>query len=104
MNARSELIPSTNFSDGGVLETARRFHIASWASVFPPFRFTRGSGEGARVDLLLLLGEGELEPEDDVDWEQAARSVRPMASTDDLGVCDAMPGFLKGDRGGTLVP
>src|SRR5713226_8374173 len=52
-NARSELVTPANFSDGGVFETTRRFQDASPASLSPARRPTRGSGEGATVDMLL---------------------------------------------------
>src|SRR3954470_3069910 len=36
-----------NFSDGGVSPMCRKFQIASFASIHPPGRPTRGSGVGA---------------------------------------------------------
>src|SRR6185503_733982 len=33
-------------------ETTRRFHVASWAFIMPARSPTRGSGEGAVVDML----------------------------------------------------
>src|ERR1700722_5138254 len=60
MNAMSELVLSRNCSVGRVLETRRTFHAASAASQSPPLRPTRGSGLGARVDVLLPgTGDGE---------------------------------------------
>jgi hypothetical protein len=59
VKARSEFVslPSpgvlglVNFSDGGVAETNRRFHIAVPGSHQPALRPTRGSGLGAAVDI-----------------------------------------------------
>src|SRR5213076_3345077 len=46
-NARSELILPSNAAGGGVLETTRRFQIASPASYLPGLSPTRGSDAGA---------------------------------------------------------
>jgi hypothetical protein len=62
----SEFIVALKFSGGGVLETARRFHIASPASRRPARRPTRGSG---MADL-----------DADVDPEVAQPSVAKMAA------------------------
>src|ERR1041385_5609519 len=50
MNDRSELVTPTNFSDGGVLDTSRRFHAAWPASMSPALSPTRGSLPGAGAD------------------------------------------------------
>src|SRR5206468_1302605 len=46
------LLRSMNCSDGGVVETSRRFHAASAAFIQPARRPTRGSGLGAVVVIL----------------------------------------------------
>jgi hypothetical protein len=81
-----------------VLETVRRFQIASPASVFPPLSPTRGSGVGAWVDRL-LLGEGEFDRLEDVELEQAARSASAVASEEDKGFGYTMQVFLEGGTG-----
>ena len=58
----------TNCSDGGVLETTRRFHVASAAFISPAWRPTRGSGLGAVVDML-STGAGAPAA---LEWAQAA--------------------------------
>src|SRR5947209_3916825 len=78
MNARSEFVEPTNFSDGAVLEIKRRFHDASPArsrmravaeSRRPGLSPTRGSGLGADVD---MFGAGDaLGLEDIVDDDEA---------------------------------
>ena len=80
MNARSEFVEPTNFSDGGVLEISRTFHDASAArsrmravaeSRRPGRRPTRGSGLGGDADML-IAGDG---PElDDDDMEDDAHA------------------------------
>src|SRR5829696_3376330 len=59
MNARSELIPPTKRSGGRVVETTRRFQIASPASQRPGLSPTRGSGRapvGALAALAATVG------------------------------------------------
>src|SRR5207244_12333506 len=51
MNARSELVLPRNFSEGGVFESTRRFHVASAAFIKPARSPTRGSGLGAAADM-----------------------------------------------------
>src|SRR5438034_7226044 len=50
MNDRSELVTPTNFSDGGVFATSRRFQAAWPASMSPARSPTRASLPGAGVD------------------------------------------------------
>src|SRR6058998_1947617 len=50
MNDRSELVTPTNFSDGGVFDTSRRFQAAWPASISPARSPTRGSLPGAGPD------------------------------------------------------
>jgi hypothetical protein len=91
VKARSELIPSTNCGDGGVLDTGRRFQAASAGSVLPARRPTRGSGSGAPAELL-LLGDGALERDEEVE-AQAARSMASTANDGETVLGSAM-GFL----------
>ena len=64
MNDRSELMnwksPGVlrlmKSADGGVVDTRRRFHAASAAFIQPARSPTRGSGLGAVVDMLSLVG------------------------------------------------
>src|SRR5437868_4585987 len=72
----------TNFGDGGVLDTTRRFQTASPAFISPACRPTRGSGLGAEADML-PAGAGALDIEDDVGCVQAAVSSSPIASGSD---------------------
>src|SRR3954468_9005326 len=90
MNARSELMPPTNWVDGGVLETRRRFQMASPASVFPPLRPTRGSGLGALVDV--LLGDGAPPRDEEVFWEQALKATRARRSKGAVNLVDTIRG------------
>jgi hypothetical protein len=46
-------MPSTNFSDGLVLDSTLRFHTASAASHAPGRRPTRGSGLGSDAETLV---------------------------------------------------
>src|SRR5712692_4904538 len=73
LNARSELVAPTNFSDGGVFDTTRIFQDASPASMSPARRPTRGSGVGATVDMLAP-------PPDDA---HAARDANPSVTAAD---------------------
>src|SRR5215207_114103 len=60
MKARSELIPPTKRSGGRVVETTRRFQIASPASHSPGLSPTRGSERapvGALAALVATVGE-----------------------------------------------
>ena len=60
----------TNFADGGVCESTRRFQVASCASMSPALRPTRGSGFGAVADVLdarRLLPRGATAPLLDID-------------------------------------
>jgi len=66
VNARSELVKSANSAGGGVVETFRKFQIASCASIFPARSPTLGSGFGALVDIS-GLGEGEPFSEEEVE-------------------------------------
>src|SRR5688572_6966782 len=52
MKARSELVTPTNFAEGGVVETRRRFQAATPASNLPARRPTRGSGLGGATAML----------------------------------------------------
>src|SRR3954447_18458623 len=78
-----------NCSDGGVLDTTRRFHTASPASIFPARSPTLGSGLGAVVDLL-VAGEGVPERVLEVDFEHAANETRPRARDRRVKVLEAM--------------
>ena len=62
-----------NFSDGGVLETSRRFHAATPASNHPALRPTRGSGWGAETD---MSGAGDPDPPDE-DMDDAQATMAP---------------------------
>jgi hypothetical protein len=53
---------------------------------------------GAAVDLL-SLGDGTPERDEDVDWEQAAKTTSARTSDDDTIWGDAMPGSLIGAMG-----
>jgi hypothetical protein len=89
VNARSELVTSTNCAEGGVLDTKRRFQAASSASIFPARRPTRGSGLGALADLL-SVGDGLSEPADEVERAHAAAENNPKASDSDQSGADAI--------------
>src|ERR1051325_9137093 len=86
VNARSELVLPRNFPDGGVLESTRRFQVASPASINPARRPIRGSGLGAPdvewpVPLLALtcwVGAGAPAPVE-VEWAHAAADSSVIA-------------------------
>src|SRR5688500_3944429 len=71
MNDRSELVTPANFSGGGVLESTRRFHTASAASIFPARRPTRGSGI-AELDRVTAVAQ----PTPDNNASESDRKVR----------------------------
>ena len=93
MNARSEFVEPTNFSDGDVFEMSRTFHAASPArsrmravaeSRRPGRRPTRGSGLGGELDML-IAGDGP-EPEDmDDDAHAFAYSTHAARETNRSG-------------------
>src|SRR5690606_21299400 len=58
VKARSELVTPRKSAGGGVSETTRRFQATSSAFMRPARRPTRGSGEGAAVDMLASDGDG----------------------------------------------
>src|SRR5438093_13084312 len=86
VNARSELVSLLSpgllrlmkFSDGGVLDTSRRFQAASPALNQPAFSPTRGSGRGAAADMS-RFGDGAAPAGDDEDLAHAARDSAASA-------------------------
>src|ERR1051326_7162121 len=86
VNARSELVLPRNFPDGGVLDTTRRFQVASPASINPARRPIRGSGLGAPdvewtaplPALTRWLGAGAFAPVE-VEWAHAAADSSVIA-------------------------
>ena len=75
MNARSEFRAVAKSGGDGVLETSRRFQIASPASWSPGLRPTRGSGLGAAAE---AAGAGADAPPP-VEEAQEAVAPRPKA-------------------------
>jgi hypothetical protein len=49
---------------------------------------------GAEADA--LLGDGELEPEDEVDWEQAFRATRARRSAGEVSLGDTIGVLFEG--------
>src|SRR5439155_5104919 len=69
-----------NFSDGGVLDTRRRFQAAVPALNHPAPRPTRGSGSGFDTD---MSGAGEaIAPDEDDDVAHAATEISATASSE----------------------
>src|ERR687889_1455342 len=95
LNARSDLVTSTNCSEGGVLDSIRRFHTAWPASILPARRPTRGSGLGAEVDLL-CAGDGPPPSGDEVERAQAPVTTSVATSESDEKRMDAIGGSLRG--------
>ena len=100
MNARSEFVEPTNFSDGGEFEISRTFHAASPAfsriravaeSLRPGFSPTRGSGLGGDADML-SAGDAPVLPDIDDD-AHAFAYIRP-----------AMSGTINSEAAGPRAP
>src|SRR5687768_9772958 len=79
MNAMSEFVTPTNFSDDGVFETSRRFQAASPASWRPALSPTRGSGVGADTHPTAGPPDGETPPPEVVGVEDVAHAAARTA-------------------------
>src|SRR5450432_3809859 len=85
VKARSEFVMPTNFADGCVRESTRKFQVASCASMSPACRPTRGSGFGAVADVLerapasVARGDTPFSDIEDVECEHAAVKSRATA-------------------------
>jgi len=90
VNDRSELVIPTNGFDGGVLESTRRFHTASPASISPARRPTRGSGLGGEVDR--STGDGAPACVEEVEWAHADATNSPTARGSDRSGANAVTG------------
>src|SRR3954469_3019008 len=84
MKARSELVTSSNFPVGRVVDISLRFHEAVAASYLPARSPTRGSGIGSPGDMLLAAAPAlVLTPDDEIAGAQAAAEMTPSASDSD---------------------